>query len=331
MELVIPYLFPSIRLAEIATPGLLLPGLTALLGRGTPHPCPAHGVEALLCEACGITRQHDYPIAPLTLAADGGTPGSSYWLRADPVHLQVMRDRIVLAGGEQLALQADEAAQLVASLHGHFGDTLPVQAVHPARWYLPLATPPDLTTTPPSLAVGRDLSALQPGGAEAQRWRACINEAQMLLHAHPVNLAREARGALTVNSLWLWGGGVMPPMPAAHNATVLTDTDWRALSPYGVSPLRGGSLPVGVDKIVLEALVATGQTSDAPGWRAALSTLEKDWFTPLWQQLRRPTGLSELHLIDPVHGHALRLRRRDSWKLWRRPCSLLQFLTTRDS
>lgn len=330
MELVIPHLFPSIRLAQAALPGLSLPGLAALLGRGTPDACPALGVEAALCEACGIARQHDYPLAPLTLAAEGGTPGADYWLRADPVHLQLMRDRIVLAGGDQLALDADEAAQLVASLHAHFGDALPVHAVHPARWFLPLAVMPDLTTTPSSLAVGHDLVTVQATGRDAPSWRALVNEAQMLLHAHPVNLAREARGALVVNSLWLWGGGVMPPAPGRRSKTVLTDADWVALMPYGVSPLRDAVPPVAADTIVLSSLTEAGQTGDASGWRDALGALEKDWFIPLWQQLRRPTGVPELSLIDPVHGHALRVRRSDGWKLWRRPRSLLQFLAERD-
>jgi hypothetical protein len=33
----------------------------------------------------------------------------------------------------------------------------------------------------------------------------------MLLHTHPINDAREARGALPVNSFWLSGTGVLPP------------------------------------------------------------------------------------------------------------------------
>ena len=32
----------------------------------------------------------------------------------------------------------------------------------------------------------------------------------MLFHSHPVNDAREAAGEPTVNSVWFWGGGVLP-------------------------------------------------------------------------------------------------------------------------
>ena len=37
-----------------------------------------------------------------------------------------------------------------------------------------------------------------------------MNEAQMILHTHPVNAEREARGMPAVNSVWLWGGGTLP-------------------------------------------------------------------------------------------------------------------------
>jgi hypothetical protein len=55
------------------------------------------------------------------------------------------------------------------------------------------------------------------------------NEAQMLLHAHPVNEARDRRGELTINSIWLWGGGVSPEIFAG---------DFRAV--WSTDPLANG-------------------------------------------------------------------------------------------
>ena len=52
-----------------------------------------------------------------------------------------------------------------------------------------------------------------------ERWlRRLQNEAQMLLHAHPVNLARMARGALAVNSVWIHGAGA-PADPVSRRTT----------------------------------------------------------------------------------------------------------------
>src|SRR4030065_1346358 len=72
MLFIIPYLFPSTRLLETAAQDLHLPALQTLLARGTRQPCPAEGVEAAPCERLGLSRQQDWPPAPVTLAADGG-------------------------------------------------------------------------------------------------------------------------------------------------------------------------------------------------------------------------------------------------------------------
>ena len=47
-------------------------------------------------------------------------------------------------------------------------------------------------------------------GEGAERWRALLNESQIVLHNHPINAVREARGAVAVNSLWFWGAGTLP-------------------------------------------------------------------------------------------------------------------------
>ena len=41
-------------------------------------------------------RQQDWPLAPIASQADGGDPGTDYWLRADPVHLKLEGGRLVL-------------------------------------------------------------------------------------------------------------------------------------------------------------------------------------------------------------------------------------------
>ncbi|MGZ7354524.1 hypothetical protein ACXWRX_09325, partial [Streptococcus pyogenes] len=49
-----------------------------------------------------------------------------------------------------------------------------------------------------------------PQGPQGRRWRVLINEAQVLLHQHPLNAERRAKGLPPVNSLWLWGAGRLP-------------------------------------------------------------------------------------------------------------------------
>ncbi|MDP1646567.1 MAG: hypothetical protein Q8K35_03910 [Thiobacillus sp.] len=331
MLLLIPYLFPSARLLEAAAQDLRLPALQTLLARGTRQPCPAEGVEAALCEALGIARQQDWPLAPITLAADGGMAGDAYWLRADPVHLQVMRDRIVLADSGAFELTQLEADALAAAIGQHFGADLSPNPLHPKRWYLRLPHAPRLTTTPLSVAVGRDIDPLLPQGGDAMRFRAQLNELQMLLHDHPVNQAREARGDLPVNSLWLWGGGCLPAARAIPVPIYAGNAEAQALAALCSADVH--ALPSHLDAqlletngvMLLDALTRAGQVGDAYGWREALRELEQDWFVPLLGTLRK-IGPHGLRLIDPVNGKILHLHTSDAWKFWRRPQPLISML-----
>jgi len=327
MLFLIPHLFPTARLLETAAQDLSLPALQTLLARGTPMRCPDEGTEAALCAALGIARQQDWPLAPITLAADGGG-GEGYWLRADPVHLRVMRDRIVLADSSVFELSPQEADALVATISQHFGDALNPFPLHPTRWYLQLPHAPQLRTTPLSIASGRDINPLLPQGDDARRLRVLLNELQMLLFEHPVNQAREARGELPVNSLWLWGGGSAPVAPTAEKAIYTQDEVARALGAFcgaQVHPLPAqwdASMLKPAAVVLLDDLTLAGQCGDAYGWREAMRALEQNWFVPLLAALRTLDSAG-LQLLDPVNGRGLQLQRTDAWKIWRRPRSLL--------
>lgn len=327
MQLIVPYLFPPTRLIEAAMQDLRLPAFETLRTRGRLTACLSEGVEAEVCAELGIARQQDYPIAPITLQSDGGEPGMHYWLRADPVHLRVMRDRIVLASSSELRLSQPEADALALSIGAHFGMAFSPQPLHPLRWYLRLDQAPRLRTTPISLAVGCDIDPLLPQGEDAMLFRTRLNELQMLLFEHPVNQAREARGELTVNSLWLWGGGCLPAIPKTAVALFSNDADVAALGRFcGAEdkpmPSHFSDGLLGEQcLIVLDQLKEAGQYGDAFGWRAAISALERDWFAPLLAYLRWHP--SAVRLIDPVNGQTLDMNRFDYWRMWHRPRAMV--------
>jgi hypothetical protein len=324
MLLLIPYLFPEQAFIQRALGDLRLPALETLLARGARATCSAEGVEAALCGELGIPRQSDYPIAPITLEADGGAAGTDYWLRADPVHLRVMRDRLMLADSGVLEISRNEAEALAQSIAQHFGAAFSPHPLHPERWYVRFSAAPQLLTTPVSSAVGRDINPLLPQGEDARTFRTLLNELQMLLFAHPVNQAREARGELPINSLWLWGGGHKPAADSVGMPLYTQDAGARALGSFCHAKLH--TLPSHMEPkllqrhgaILLDQLVSAGQYGDAYGWREAIRALERDWFAPLRQSLGRiaPAGV---RLTDPVNGTSLLLQRADAWKFWLRP------------
>lgn len=308
---------------------LELPALARFLARARRQSLPPLGVEAWLCQAFGVERQQDWPVAPITLGFDGGDTGDDYWLRADPVHLAPGRDRLTLVDPDELKPGVEDAAELIALLNRHFArDGLVFQAPHPGRWYLRVPGAPRLATREISQAAGRDIASALPSGEDSPRWRRTLNEIQMLLHEHPVNQRRESRGELPINSVWLWGGGRRRPVPGqpfSHvgGANVLAlalaaSTGARTTVPDGV-PDRQPSTTDRAARTLVVAEAAAARYGDNQAWRQALAEIERAWFAPLLSALTRRDldGLAVVAL-HPRACERFEATPGDLLKFWRR-------------
>lgn len=320
-------LWPQDSVAEV-TRGLALPALGMLLGRGRRTRRPAVPAERWLCEIFGV-QGGELPCGALRLLGEGIAPGADAWLCADPVHLAFSRDTLVIDAAAP-DLGREEAAQLVAALNAHLCEFGEFVAPHPRRWYLRARRRPRIVTHPPAAVAGRTLSPFLPQGEDAREWRRLINEAQVLLHNHPVNAAREAAGRPTANSLWPWGAGVLPdaagtPAPRLHSDQPL------ALGLAKLAGVPAAALPQGCGAAVppgltfLDTLAEAAQRLDAAAWRAGLLELEARWFAPLLAALKarrvrglRLTVLGDEAAVDVVLGPG------DPWRFWRRPLALAE-------
>ena len=259
----------------------------------------------------------DVPAGALTVLAAGDDPGSASWLRADPVHLRLMRDRLLVMPAEALDLSREEAGALCAALNVHFAGTIELKAVDPRRWTARLEK---------NISPNRG-SALEEAGREVRPGDSLLNEIQMLLHAHPVNEAREARGEPVVNSLWLWGAGVAPTTAPTWNS-VLADEP-IALGLARLANARYGALPAsagawlerapeeGRHLVVLDALRAPLALSEKDLYCENLKALERDWFAPILAALRsQRIGLVTVHVPDAAAS--FETARGDLRRFWRR-------------
>ena len=290
-----------------------LPAAETLIAKGRRRTADYESPEAWLCARFGVERQRDWPVAPYGLLGDGGAPGDHYWLRADPVQLIVDRDRLVL--GDAVRLSREEAESLAAALDAHFAGEMAIHPMRPDRWYARLPAAPDLVTVAPSRARGASVEPNLPGGADARRFRALVNEAQMLLHEHPVNAAREARGEPPANSLWLWGGGTIARSQPTFRQVLTDDPLARGLAQaagIAAAPLPGDAAAW------LAHAPGEGGVLAVPGDRAP-AELERDWLAPLLAALRASRiGMVTLHLPGEASVLEVETVRADLRHFWRR-------------
>jgi hypothetical protein len=306
-ELVVPGLFS----ASIAT---RFAALELLLARGRSQIAPAQRLEGWLQEAFDL-GDGPFPAGALTLLGCGGDPGDARWARADPVHLRVMRDHAVVL--PVLEVSQEEGNALCDALARHF-PRLNFTACQPCRWCVRFSETTE-TENPLDIA-GHEV--VPPRNAAA-----LLTEAQMVLHAHPVNEAREARGEPAVNSVWIWGGGragnarcpwqsVAANDPAIIGAARLAGARQRPL------PRSAGDwlerLPEdGRHLVVLDAL------RNRESVHSLIESLEQDWFGPLLAALRAGrVGMVTVHVPDGAAAVSFETIRADLRRFWRFPKSI---------
>lgn len=226
------------------------------------------------------------------------------WLRADPVWLQPDLTTARLMGWGNLGLKVEEAEALLAPLKPLFGDFgYVLEAREPEAWVVQCPAETRLPDFPhPLEALGDDAYPYLPQGPDARRWRSLMGEAQVLLHQHPTNADRVRRGLPPANSLWFWGGGMLPDEVRGPQGAVATaDPELAAYASGGgarvsdrVDATTPGLIdlraerrwPV-IDDLVALALAAMGQGA--------------------FKELR----------LDFADGRVLRLFRAQRWRFWR--------------
>jgi len=266
--------------------------------------------------------------APYALRAldQDAEPGAQCW-QIDPVHFAFARDHVVVAPLDeppQPAQEAALAAHLRATLDELAGDAGPRLHLRGGLWFLALARPWSVRASPLDAVLGQPAHEHWPEGAEAALWRRLLNEVQMRWHTEALNEQLEARGGKPVNALWLHGGGTWTALPAKPFAAV-ADADpvlrgWAlaaglpraALRESGAVRLAGDTVSFCRELLVPAQFEAWGQ------WLDRLARLEAT--LKALQQACFGAGYDELALVlcGRRQVRIARLRRRDSWKLWRR-------------
>ena len=329
-ELIVPSLMPQVHGSTLED--LRLPALELLLARSRRSSGDAISLERWLADAFGDDADGEIPAGALTLAGSGGEAGESVWMRADPVHLKLNRDQLLLVPASTFGVQPGEAEALAEMLNRHFAGGLTFYPLRPECWCVRAddgaAT---LRTESPAEVAGKDVNRHLPAGEGSKRWHGFLNEIQMLLHEHPVNEAREARGEPAINSVWLWGAGKLTAQAEGRWQSVTAD-DALACGYAQISGARHRPLPAGAHEwlarlpedgrqlVVLDTLRMPVALGDFDAWHARLAELEERWFAPLVAALRSGRiGMTTLVVPDGAELRSYESTRNDLRHFWRRP------------
>jgi hypothetical protein len=252
------------------------------------------------------------PVAALLREYFAHDAGENLWLGADPAYVRVEAHgaRLLACGGE-LQLTREEAEGLAQPLRPLFGDVgAPLEITSPTSWALRLPPGAQLPAfVAPEEALGADLLEHLPQGDAGRRWRALFNEAQIILHSHPVNAARRERGLMPINALWFWGAGALPMWvkssltlaisddPLVHALATRAGVAIAAVAPSTLDQVRRGS-----DTLLDLRSQQAGQ-------------IESTWVSCL-QRLRG--GRAKVAVLAFVSGERFRIRPWHRLRWWRR-------------
>lgn len=279
----------------IAPPDLpRLVSLETLLARGKIAKSPGSFLEEAVLGEFNVSTANA-PIAALTRIADGGTVDDATWLRADPVHLHVSRDNVQLMDSHVIEPAFDEARAIAATLNQHLAqDGLSIDVLDDARWYMKIPAN-EAPRAPPlwQVAGGSVYDQLPQNNAHGNgqiNWRRLQNELQMILFDHPVNAAREAKGIVPINGIWLWGAGslagfsssakvghIVGKLAMARGLAMHTSTKLTPALPASFNDL---TLDASNQLVILHTLTRALRANQRYDWMEAANQLERDWFTP---------------------------------------------------
>jgi hypothetical protein len=313
-RLVVPDLhIDSTAQAPDQTP--MLAALGSLLAGAISHGVDA-GWRSGLWNDAGMTQQS---FAPGTVAAWGlrsAATGGQVAL-AQPVHQIAGMSRVHLHPAGVLQLDEAELMLLSESFNRDLGANGPSLRHVGAGLLLEGEWSPSQSdeSQEPSRFRGKELAST--GAQVPPELRRLGAEAEMWLYEHPLNRARERRGLLAVNALWLWGAGPVTDraslastsaVPVAYGDDPFLIGLWTALN---------GELRPRVSAFeAIPGTAAVAVTQAYTGDSDALLHLESQWFAPLLDAIES-RRIPELRLWLGAHRWSIRRRGISRW--WRTP------------
>lgn len=256
--------------------------------------------------------------AALHLYGTGQTEAS--WVCfASPVLLQSNRDHMAITQADGFLLTDEEGDALTLEFNDYFKDDgIRFEYQTTGRWVCFSDKHHNITDQSPQRLVGENIMNYLPAVKEGILWRKVFNEMQMLLHHSVTNKMRISNSKSEINSLWFFGGGVLPNAFQTDYAAVYANKN----EILGLSKL--GSAQVSVLQKKIEATHLVQNSSVLIYLDKQDYSLIDDYVNDALAMIKDKT-LSDLTLILSVEKK-FSLTRQDLMKFWKRPKEIGSFI-----
>lgn len=233
------------------------------------------------------------------------------YVLAEPTHLRVDRDRLLIAETELLQLSEDESRQIIALINQHFAGELMVYYVQDNLWLMGINLDlADLTSYPIVDIIGENVDEYLPLGKSRLHLHRIMNEIQMLFFDMPLNQLRNEDGLLVVNSLWLWDKK-LSALPFSLSNVVSNNAQFGELLTNLALQIRH------TNTLIIDKAYYPAQYRDSFAWVSALHEIENNLLAVVYNQLKSGV-LGEINIWLPGLNSTIqyKIRRRDLWKFW---------------
>ena len=256
-------------------------------------------------------------IAALRMWGQTGDRPAEWVAAADPVYLEPRLDHLVLHALRRAGVNRAEMRVLINHLQAKLASDQYGFVRLGTYSYLSARSPIATARVPAYLVDNKKPDDFLPSGDDSAEYRNLSSEIEMALHEHEVNLNRDARGHLPVNSLWLWGGGTAPEQKTGVQPPLFSDDAlmrgyWKSAN--GVDEGWPGDINTCIEESV------AGFVAEIPEFGGKPALLE-----PCLEVLREALSSGRLSSLTLLFRDGLRahVQRRHSIRIWRRSYRLL--------
>lgn len=332
IDLVIPGLF-NLPLEEFAPDFLVsnLPALNQLLTYSNLIPNEQTDFESIIAGSLELADRQTLPFAQAYV--EEGVDDLNRYLLCRTIHLKADMHNALVIPLENNRVNEDDSSLILEDLQAFFIEDCDLKPLDNGLWLMCLKHCEPSDCYPHYLSViGRKANQFIEQSKQALPWYKLMNEMQMFMHQHPINLNRLTTGLLPINSLWFWGAGEKlkgeKPKFDDNKAQWFCDDEQltrfadssniRHLSLNRLPQMKSGEDSIVIDLSLLEAL----KTSSGDNLQAKLELLEKTVFKPAMILFRSNHASLQLRA---AHHFDLTMTPFSKYRIWRSSKNLNSF------